>query len=70
MNGENGTPPHWQTWDPSAFVKTAFPRLKISPQTLPDTFSDAGFLGSLALTCCLEQRKIALFNGYYPLVGV
>ena len=40
--GKNKTPPDW---DPSGFVKIASRRLsKFSPDTLPDTFSDAFML--------------------------
>ena len=46
--GKIGTPPDWQNWDPSGFVKIAFQRLpKFSPDTLPDTFSDAIMLFEL-----------------------
>ena len=43
--GKNSTPPDW---DPSGFIKIAFQRLSIfSPDTLPDTFSDAIMLFEL-----------------------
>ena len=46
--GKIETLPDWQTWDLSGFIKIAFQRLsKNSPDTLPDTFSDAIMLFEL-----------------------
>ena len=51
--GKNRTPLDWQNWDPSGLgplrvYKIAFQRLsKFSPDTLPDTFTDAIMLFEL-----------------------
>ena len=46
--GKTRTLPDWQNWDPSGFVKLAFPgRLTITPETLPDTVSESIMLYEL-----------------------
>ena len=55
--GKIGTPPDWQNWDPSGLgplrvCKISFRGLsKFSPDTLPDTFSDAIMLFEQTRKC-------------------